>query len=348
MMLKSISIYGLFREYDYEIPLNDGSITYIHSQNGFGKSTIMRLIYNTLCGNIAEVEETQFDRMDLSFDDDTNLIVENYEDSDLLIQMQRNEVEERLTPEELRKIVSVAYISPERINVICDGCAEPAMEVYAKELTELVSKARADSTLITPPKEGRKEYSDDELEFWTKDLKAKLDYIKQANIEPDMPPSYRFPPTRFEIMEYRQDYLDLAFAVDSYLKKYYSLAESIIVYKDIVNNIFINKTMEINERGLITVKIDKNDLDLPLKKLSSGEKQIMVLFYRLLFQTAPGSLTIIDEPEISLHVSWQQLLGGYFKDVARLRDLRMIVATHAPAIIHNDWDMAKELRPADD
>ena len=53
---------------------------------------------------------------------------------------------------------------------------------------------------------------------------------------------------------------------------------------------------------------------------------------------------ILDEPEVSLHVSWQQRLGKIFSDISRVRGLTMIVATHAPAVIHDSWDQAVELR----
>ena len=78
--------------------------------------------------------------------------------------------------------------------------------------------------------------------------------------------------------------------------------------------------------------------------LSSGEKHIIILFYRLLFQTPHGALAIIDEPEISIHVTWQQRLGRVLMDVCRLRDLQIVAATHSPQVIHDMWDRSNELR----
>lgn len=342
MMLKSITVYKLYNEYTYEIQLSDDDITFIHSQNGVGKSTLMRLVAHVLKGDEKEMLSSFFERLDLGFDDGSCLIVEK-DNNDLLIQMQKNEVEEEITLDELRKILPCTYIPPERITIITDGTLQPALQVYYREFAELFRSATDNNKLVTPPKEGRKELSDAELEFWSKDLKAKLDFIKQAGFEPEMPPSYRFPPTRFEIMEYREDYLDLAFGVNEYVKKYYTLAESIIVYLDIVNSIFNNKCISLNEDGVFTATMD-NGIIIPMWRLSSGEKQILIMFYDILFKTAPGSLVIIDEPEISLHVSWQQQLGKFFRDLAKLRGLHIVIATHAPAIIHEDWDLATELK----
>jgi ABC-type transport system involved in cytochrome c biogenesis ATPase subunit len=346
MMLKGFSIYGLFGEYNYDVCFSDGYITFIHSLNGYGKSTIMKLIYDILKGNIDQVKNVNFERIDLKFSDGTVLIVENAGESPL-IQMQKNEIEEEVTPAELKSISDVLYISPDRVVVPVLGELKPALEVYMLDLTDKLRGAKENSRLADVPREGRKGYTDAELEFWSKDLKAKLDFIKRAGIEPDMPAGYRFPPSRFEIMRYRQDYEDLAFSVEEYVNKYYELSESAIVYLDIVNDFFINKSIYINESNILSIRMD-NGSALPLDKLSSGEKQILIMFYLLLFEAKHGSLVIMDEPEISIHVSWQQRLGKTFSDIAKLRDLHLIVATHSPQIIHDNWDMAVELKVEND
>lgn len=344
-MLRGFSIYGLFGEYDYNITFSEGNITFIHSLNGFGKSTIMKLIYDVLEGNLDVVKEVNFQRIDIKFDDDTSLIVENTDP--FLIQVQKNELEEEISLEDLKNIKNVLYIPPDR-NVVSEECGlKPALRSYMEDLADKIRSAKEDNILRAIPKENRKEYNDAELEFWCKDLKAKLDFIKRIGLEPDMPAGFRFPPTRFEIMENRQEYEDLAFSVEEYTGRNYCLAESAIVYVDIVNDIFINKGVAINESGMMSVKMD-NGTSLPLDKLSSGEKQILIMFYLLLFKAEPRSLVIIDEPEISLHVAWQQNLGKTFSDVARLRDLQIIVATHSPQVIHDRWDMSAELKVEND
>jgi hypothetical protein len=223
------------------------------------------------------------------------------------------------------------------------GSFVPALDTYIKELTENLRTAKENDRLISIPKEGRKAYNDAELEFWSKDLKAKLDFIKRAGIEPDIPAGNRFPPSRFEIMRYRQDYEDLAFSIAEYVKRYHGLSESTIVYIDIINDLLVNKSVYINESNILSVRMD-NGSALPLNKLSSGEKQILMIFYLLLFEAKEGSLVIIDEPEISLHVAWQQSLGKVFSNIARLRRLHLIVATHSPQVIHDNWDLSVELK----
>lgn len=345
-MLKGFSIYGLFGEYDYTVNLSEGYVTFIHSLNGYGKSTVMRLISDTLKGNLEEVKSVNFQRMDLRFDDGTAIIIENKGES-TLVQVQKNELEEEVSPDELKNILDVLYISPERSVVLSGQTLKPALVSYMDDLADKLRSAKEDNQLIPVPKEERKEYTDAELEFRSKDLKAKMDFMKRAGLEPDMPAGYRFPPSRFEIMEHRQEYEDIVFSVESYINKYYGLAESAIVYIDIINDLFINKQVYFNESNILSVRME-NGMALPLNKLSSGERQILIMFYLLLFDAKQGSLAIIDEPEISLHVAWQQSLGKTFSDIARLRDLHIIVATHSPQVIHDNWDLAVELRVDND
>jgi predicted ATPase len=112
---------------------------------------------------------------------------------------------------------------------------------------------------------------------------------------------------------------------------------------DIINSRFLYKTMTIDkEKGLVFTT--KNGLVLSLENLSSGEQHELVLFYDLLFRVNPGSLVLIDEPELSLHVVWQD---QFLKDLQRVRfhaDADIILATHSPDIINDRRDLIVELR----
>ena len=64
----------------------------------------------------------------------------------------------------------------------------------------------------------------------------------------------------------------------------------------------------------------------------------------LLFRTKKDTLVLIDEPEISLHVVWQQ---EFLEDLAKITELAsfdVLIATHSPELIHKRWDLTVELR----
>ena len=343
MKLISVSVTGLFNMFDHSLELRN-SLTFIHSPNGYGKSTFVKMITMALKGDTEGLLDIPFARMDMNFSDETNLIIENY-GSELLVQMQRNEIESEISEDEMRSILDVLYITSDRLNIKkLDGRVVPALEAYASEFADRLRTANEDNEIqIEKKKQSKVKIGDDEIVFQSKDLKAKLDFMKDAGIEPILPSGYRFPPSRNDVNESRDDYVALTHAISEYVKKNYSLAESIVVFRDILNGLLVNKDVYVNESGTIGVEFSDGTA-LPLSKLSSGEKQLMVLFYNLLFHASSGSLAVIDEPEISLHISWQQRIGSILMDIARLRDLQMIVATHSPQIVHDKWDMANELR----
>ncbi|MEV5042055.1 ATP-binding protein [Microbacterium sp. LMI1x-1-1.1] len=95
---------------------------------------------------------------------------------------------------------------------------------------------------------------------------------------------------------------------------------------------------------------------LPVARLSSGEQHLVALFTLLLFAARPGSLVLIDEPEISLHAAWKHAFLADITRVAALSNLQVVLATHSAGIINGRWDLTEELElasqiplmPADD
>ena len=344
MIIKSLHISRLFNEYNYDLDLCD-SLTFVHSPNGYGKSTLVRILYSALKGDIGYLQKTPFSRFDVCFGDGGCLIVEK-DSGKLRLMMRRADLTNEISAEEMAGVRNVCYIPPERLMIVRDGELVPTLATFAEELYERIAYAKEHSELADIPREGRPEYTDADLESKAMDLKAKLDYIREAGFEPELPSGLRFPMSRYELSARRQDYEDLILSVSDYVDRNYQLAESIIIFKDIVNEIFINKSRSITETGRLTINMD-NGSSLELRSLSSGERQILIMFYTLLFHAEPGSVVILDEPEISLHVSWQQRLGDFFMDICRVRGLQMIVATHSPTVIHDKWDMARELKSND-
>ena len=67
-------------------------------------------------------------------------------------------------------------------------------------------------------------------------------------------------------------------------------------------------------------------------KLSSGEKQIIVMLAQLIFGTK-RQVFIIDEPELSLHLGWQEIFIKTLLNASP--ETQFILATHSPTIIGN-------------
>ncbi len=74
--------------------------------------------------------------------------------------------------------------------------------------------------------------------------------------------------------------------------------------------------------------------------LPSGIQQRILLAYRLLFEATPDSLVLIDEPEISFDMNWQSKLADDLIEMARMRQLQLLVATHSPLLLAGSEHMA--------
>ena len=127
---------------------------------------------------------------------------------------------------------------------------------------------------------------------------------------------------------------------------YENLREKITLFLDIINNRFNYKKIAIDKnRGFKFIQniSDQNSKEIPMNKLSSGEKNEFILFFELIFKSREENLVLIDEPEISLHISWQNLFVEDLKRVHELTDIRVLMATHSPDIINTNWDLTNEL-----
>ena len=83
--------------------------------------------------------------------------------------------------------------------------------------------------------------------------------------------------------------------------------------------------------------------DIAVKKLSSGEQNELIIFYNLLFKSTKGDIVLIDEPEISLHIAWQQQLITDLKEIAKETGISLLISTHSPDIIGDNWNLVQTL-----
>lgn len=127
------------------------------------------------------------------------------------------------------------------------------------------------------------------------------------------------------------------------LDVYDELADRIDLFIKIVNERFLKKKLTISRNEGFHFESTKNGKDIPLKSLSSGEQHILVLYYELMFKIKPGTLLLMDEPEISLHIAWQKRIISDLQEILKLTPMEIIIATHSPAVIGSNWDLTVEL-----
>ncbi|MGR4000319.1 MAG: AAA family ATPase [Alphaproteobacteria bacterium] len=138
----------------------------------------------------------------------------------------------------------------------------------------------------------------------------------------------------------------LSIYIDDTTKKldiFDKIYEKIRLFKQILDNHFKFKKISIDSHeGIQSLDVGTGEV-IPLSELSSGEQHELVLIYDLLFSVEEGSVILIDEPELSLHVDWQKRFISDIQKIQELKDLKVVIATHSPYIINDKWELNQAL-----
>ncbi|MGR3976415.1 AAA family ATPase [Acinetobacter sp. 1207_04] len=120
-----------------------------------------------------------------------------------------------------------------------------------------------------------------------------------------------------------------------------NIDEAIDNYCKVVNKFLIKKKVVFNDQNSEIYVLKDNNKRISVEKLSSGEKQLLLIFTKLYLTNINGDekddekyWIIYDEPEISLSIEWQILLLPEILNSNRCQFL--ISATHSPFIFKND------------
>lgn len=137
--------------------------------------------------------------------------------------------------------------------------------------------------------------------------------------------------------------------VEEKLSVFVDTARKIELLRKMINDKFSYSQKIMNfskEKGFIFETHYPSDAEtkkLSPTDLSSGEQHELVLLYELLFKVEPNSLVLIDEPELSLHVTWQAQFLKDLQEIMKLTNLSVLMATHSPDIIQDRWDLTVSL-----
>lgn len=93
------------------------------------------------------------------------------------------------------------------------------------------------------------------------------------------------------------------------------------------------KFIRIDSMGRVFFKTKYSDKSINIKYLSSGEKQLVTFFANLIFNVRNNSsgIFVVDEPELSLHLSWQKIFVEKALEINK--NAQLVFATHAPELI---------------
>ena len=105
-------------------------------------------------------------------------------------------------------------------------------------------------------------------------------------------------------------------------------------FQDLVDELF-SETGKTIIRKSNEILFEQDGDTLYPYQLSSGEKQMLVILLTVLVQDNRSGVLFMDEPEVSLHVEWQQRLISLIRELNP--NVQIVLTTHSPAMIMDGW-----------
>lgn len=103
----------------------------------------------------------------------------------------------------------------------------------------------------------------------------------------------------------------------------------------IVNSMMQRKTFDVDDQNELRITTQSGKT-LPIYRLSSGEKQLLIVLGEALLQESGTWVYIADEPELSLHVRWQENLVRNLRAINE--NSQILFATHSPDVVSTYGD----------
>jgi len=120
------------------------------------------------------------------------------------------------------------------------------------------------------------------------------------------------------------------------------LKRTISAFEDGLNHFLRKKRVSLSIVDRVSILDVRNDV-VPLRFLSSGEKQLTLLFTVALLMSQRPGLVLIDEPELSLNVRWQREIFDYMSNVCSEVPTQFLIASHSVEMLAKNVDSTIKL-----
>ncbi len=221
------------------------------------------------------------------------------------------------------------------INII----AQKLKELFTEKQKEFITKSQEiDATFIKRLIDNtQKVYCSQEFNDKLNKLKGKIDNFRKYGLTPkiNIPDGYQP-----ELQNVLSLYIDDMEAKMSVFDEYYN---QLATFDHIISSKSLsNKRIVLNDKEGIKL-INDNEEEVPLNKLSSGEQNLIILYFKLIFSLPKNALLLIDEPENSLHAAWLTKMLNDYQEMAKKLQCQIIIATHSITFINGEWGMTYDL-----
>lgn len=323
-IIKRLQIEKLFGTTNIDWELNP-SVNVLVGQNGLGKSTILRIIEATLSQNSVD-ELNLINKCVLTFEDGLECVFARKQDSKAVIFAQL--IEKLKESEDFNLEMEANFdVSEDSRNLLHENKRLSLDDKKAKEVKENLK-----NLLLAMNNENFFPESISSVYF-----KGRTEVNENFNIEFISTINMSANSVNNLTTSSGQHTTLLDMEIDNEIQRLLAFNDDTLKQKLLatLNTLFAetNKNIEFSQNKLV-VKLANGD-NIPFSKLSSGERQVIFIFLKVVIASVDSALILMDEPEISLHLSWQEKLLNEIRKVNTTSQI--IIVTHSPAMLMNGW-----------
>lgn len=318
--LKSIEVKKLFGEKNIKWDLSDVSV--LVGKNGAGKSTILRSIYELLTGektdslnlsteftlNFVDDASLQFKKGKMFSANEMSIFLENIKKTSELLKGREKEVSK--SKSKINKLKYEQEIALDSFNSLYEKIFQDNKRVtsmFLSEITKTKEEAISDISVEMISTINMSANSINELTKSDGNTTTLLDLELNTEVE------------KLRLNKDKKE-----------------MKPKIIKFIGELNDFFSESNKSVSFNGdRVIIKNKNTDKDINIRQLSSGERQLLFILIKALNMSAGKNILLMDEPEISLHMSWQKKLISAIK---RINDTcQVIIVTHSASILAKGW-----------
>ncbi|MEG5910517.1 AAA family ATPase [Enterobacter mori] len=327
--LKTLKIESLFGYKDIELDLNDVNV--LVGRNGLGKTTILKILNAMLCEDFNCSELKLCRRASITF---TNKAVISYEPDNRLETIAKATVQ-RVFTEKLMESFQTKEIK----------LHEHLKDEFLKEVTRQINL-----NSINISREFHKTNTKEYISFFDSEKhknirisKALSDflarhcevrYISTINMSANAQQDIKMSSGKEKNIlnwELNLELADLAKERNSvYTSRFIKIASDLLSESN--KRLSLRKLRD--DYAFDTIDKIRNE-SIKIENLSSGERQLLYILSRVANTKDKQAFLLMDEPEISLHLNWQEKLIRSIKKLNR--NCQIIIVTHSPAIVMDGY-----------
>jgi predicted ATPase len=304
--IRRVKIEYLFGYKNIDMVLDD--VTVLVGDNGTGKSTILRIIHSLLTLN--ETDSLKLCKSaELWIDDDIKIAYENFYDDDSRVILEH---------------IFVDTINSNEISV-SKMDSDDILKLMTRKLDNYKKHRKNNKFLVH--KDGERAT----LSQYTKNFLSDVNVEFISTVDLSANSRFNFTTMEGEGVNMLDTYIEIE------CRKLYTGGnpEKRTVFRRVMNSHLSNSGKRIRRTNSeITVQCNNSGV-LSYKALSSGERQLLYIMLKVVNGRNRNSIILMDEPEISLHLNWQETLIDSIKEINPLSQL--IIVTHSPGVVMNGY-----------